>query len=83
MKKTEAKNFDTLSLLAIWTATNIHKKFTMISVYCVAWRWILGHLEHDRVMNNTLIPPVAGVLDKPYSQLTPLSGGVVQARQST
>ncbi len=27
--------------------------------------------------------PVAGVLDEPYSQLTPLSGVAVQARQST
>jgi hypothetical protein len=27
--------------------------------------------------------PVLGVLDKPYSQLTPLSGVAVQARQST
>ncbi len=26
---------------------------------------------------------VAGALDEPYSQLTPLSGVVVQARQST
>jgi hypothetical protein len=28
-------------------------------------------------------PPVAGVLDKPFSQLTPLSGVAIQARQST
>ncbi len=28
-------------------------------------------------------PPVAGVLDESYSQLTPLSGVAVQARQST
>jgi len=27
--------------------------------------------------------PVAGVLDEPYSQLVPLSGLAVQARQST
>jgi hypothetical protein len=27
--------------------------------------------------------PVAGVLDLPYGQLTPLSGVAVQARQST
>jgi hypothetical protein len=27
--------------------------------------------------------PVAGVLDEPYSQLTPFSGVAVQARQST
>ncbi len=28
------------------------------------------------------LPPVAGVLDEPYSQLIPLSGVAVQARQS-
>jgi hypothetical protein len=28
MKKPEAKKFDTLSLLAIWTATKIHNKLT-------------------------------------------------------
>ncbi len=30
-----------------------------------------------------IIVPVAGVLDEPYSQLTPHSGVAAQARQST
>jgi hypothetical protein len=30
-----------------------------------------------------LVHPVAGVLDKPHSQLTPLRGVALQARQST
>ncbi len=44
-------------------------------------------LEGRSMMRNTPItiiqPAVAEVLDKPYSQLTPLSGVAVQARQST
>jgi hypothetical protein len=35
------------------------------------------------VMGRRNQDPVAGVLDEPYSQLTPLSGVAEQARQST
>ncbi len=37
----------------------------------------------QRVESSPLHFPVAGVLDEPYIQLTPLSGVAVEARQST
>ncbi len=37
---------------------------------------------HHRPEEESQSRPVAGVLDEPYSQLTPLSGVAVQARLS-
>jgi hypothetical protein len=40
------------------------------------------HTETHRYSIGKVVCSVAGVLDEPYSQLSPLSGVAVQARQS-
>jgi hypothetical protein len=40
-------------------------------------------LVRELVQTGKFFTPVVGVLDEPYSQLTPLSGVATQARQST